>query len=114
MLVCTSGFNEGAERVISGRAMNEDVSFELLLLLLAIVRRWWRATHMADCSVAAFLLLDASGAAPGRGSVDARVARGAVIPAAALTATMYTFHVTLHTIFHHHHHAKQTERKKKT
>lgn len=46
---------------------------------------------------AAFGLAEA--AAPSRTSaIDARLAGGAVVAAATLTATMYTFHIALHTV----------------
>jgi hypothetical protein len=48
-------------------------------------------THMALCLADAAAPLSSS-------AIDARLAGGAVVAAAAtLTATMYTFHITLHT-----------------
>lgn len=49
-------------------------------------------------AVAAFLGLAQSAAGSSSSTaVDARLAGGAVVPTATLTATMYTFHIALHT-----------------
>ena len=76
--------------------MNEDVSFELLAARMFLTRRRSSRRRRRLLATARITHMDTLLLRP----VDTRIARGAVVrpAAAALTATMYTFNITLHTI----------------
>ena len=76
--------------------MNEDVSFELLAARMFLTRRRSSSSGRRRLLATARITHMDTLLRP----VDTRIARGAVVrsAAAALTATMYTFNITLHTI----------------
>lgn len=123
-----SSSSSGSGRSVTSRSrgygpMNEDVSFELAARRRRPVRqhqcrggddtgtgrrrarsrRGGRCSRLSSsvthvASALGRLRLDVVAALLRPTSVDARLAGGAVVAAAALTATMYTFYIALHTV----------------